>query len=1067
VAEADIYWLDTPDTVLVEAPGVLANDRSPAGGALTAALVSNPSHGTLSLNGTGGFSYTPDASFTEMDSFTYRTSAGGLTSNTATVTIRLNRPPAIISSPPTTGIEGQPYNYAVVASDPDAGDLLTYALISAPAGMTINPGTGYIEWTPTRAQASRHAVTVQVADGHGGSATQSYTIAVAEALPNAPITTSTPVTTATEGLLYQYDVEATDADNDPLTFSLVITPTGMTIDRATGLIRWTPSSTQAGSHRVGVRVSDGHGGTYTQWYTIAVAEAINNPPIITSNPATTATEGVPYQYAFRAFDADDDSLVARLPVWPDGMTFDPATAALVWTPDATQAGIHQVQLEVDDGRGGIARQTFTIDVAEAINNPPAFDSLPITAATAARPYQYGAHASDADGDLLTYSLASTPAGMSIRPATGLIEWTPGAAQLGNQAIAVQATDGRSPPVTQSFVIRVGTVADTTSPFVNLAITPSDIVVGQSVRFAVTASDNVGVTSLTLAVNGAALTLDPSGQASFMPPAAGSYTAAATARDAAGNFRTVTGVFVARDPADTTVPTARLTTPDDDTIVETVLSVVGTASDEHLVRYELSVTPLDSDTATVVASGTQPVVDGVLGHVDPTLLQNGMYRLRLTVMDTGGNTATDERVIQVQGQAKVGIFTLSFTDLEVPVAGLPIQVVRTYDSRDKRVGNFGVGWTLDLKTVRLHENRVLGGDWIGTRSGGVLSRMYCIQETRRHVVTVTLPDGKALQFQPTLSQPCQAFVPPQQIKLRFQAMPGTNATLATASDPWLFPDGANPGEFNLVTDIDDPTPYDPSQYVLILQDGRRLLIDQQAGLQSVRDLNGNELTFTRDGITHSSGKGVTFTRDGQGHVTQIVDPRGATIRYAYDAAGDLASVTDQVGNTTTFTYNRNHDLLTITDPRGVQPIRNEYDESGRLIGHTDADGNRIAYTHDLGARQESVQDRLGHVTIYGYDLEGNVVGQTDALGHTTSYTYDTFGNKLSETDPLGHTTSYTYDARDNLLTQTDPLGHTTSYTYNDHSQVLTTTDPLGRSTSNIYDPSGNLTETRDALGKVTR
>jgi hypothetical protein len=35
-----------------------------------------------------------------------------------------------------------------------------------------------------------------------------------------------------------------------------------------------------------------------------------------------------------------------------------------------------------------------------------------------------------------------------------------------------------------------------------------------------------------------------------------------------------------------------------------------------------------------------------------------------------------------------------------VAGLPIEIIRLYDSRDKRVGDFGAGWQLGIKNVRL-------------------------------------------------------------------------------------------------------------------------------------------------------------------------------------------------------------------------------------------------------------------------------------------------------------------------------------------------------------------------------
>jgi len=44
---------------------------------------------------------------------------------------------------------GLPYAYDVDATDPDAGDVLTYSLTTAPAGMSVNPTSGLIAWTPT------------------------------------------------------------------------------------------------------------------------------------------------------------------------------------------------------------------------------------------------------------------------------------------------------------------------------------------------------------------------------------------------------------------------------------------------------------------------------------------------------------------------------------------------------------------------------------------------------------------------------------------------------------------------------------------------------------------------------------------------------------------------------------------------------------------------------------------------------------------------------------------------------------------------------------------------------
>ncbi len=72
-----------------------------------------------------------------------------------------------------------------------------------------------------------------------------------------PEIVSTPETSADINKQYQYVVEAEDADNDLLTFQLALFPVGMVIDSESGLITWTPDSSQKGEHDVEVRVSDG------------------------------------------------------------------------------------------------------------------------------------------------------------------------------------------------------------------------------------------------------------------------------------------------------------------------------------------------------------------------------------------------------------------------------------------------------------------------------------------------------------------------------------------------------------------------------------------------------------------------------------------------------------------------------------------------------------------------------------------------------------------------------------------------------------------------------------------
>ncbi|MFQ6040588.1 MAG: putative Ig domain-containing protein [Candidatus Poribacteria bacterium] len=297
---------------------------------------------------------------------------GGSDDQFFTITvINVNDPPVITSTPITTAKEDELYTYDVEADDPDVGDALTYSLTVSPDGMSIDEATGLIQWTPTKEQVGDNDVTVQVSDVSGATDSQSFTITVVGVENNPPVITSTPITTGTVGVLYEYDVEAVDPDDDPLTFSLTLFPEGMTIDEITGLITWTPSEEQTGSQDVTVEVSDGRGGSDTQSFIIEVAEAINNPPVITSEPVTTSIVGVLYEYDVEAVDPDDDPLTFSLTLFPEGMTIDGVTGLIIWTPSEEQTGSQDVTVEVSDGQGGSDTQSFTIEVLEPTIRPVA------------------------------------------------------------------------------------------------------------------------------------------------------------------------------------------------------------------------------------------------------------------------------------------------------------------------------------------------------------------------------------------------------------------------------------------------------------------------------------------------------------------------------------------------------------------------------------------------------------------------------------------------------------------------------------------------------------------------
>ncbi len=76
-----------------------------------------------------------------------------------------NDPPVVTSTPVTEAIENELYTYDVDATDPE-GKPLIYSLTTAPIGMTIDPNTGLIQWTPVDADASQsHNIDVLIDDG--------------------------------------------------------------------------------------------------------------------------------------------------------------------------------------------------------------------------------------------------------------------------------------------------------------------------------------------------------------------------------------------------------------------------------------------------------------------------------------------------------------------------------------------------------------------------------------------------------------------------------------------------------------------------------------------------------------------------------------------------------------------------------------------------------------------------------------------------------------------------------------------------------------------------------------
>ena len=289
-----------------------------------------------------------------------------------------------------------------------------------------------------------------------------------------PVITSTPPLTGQVGVPYTYDMNAIDC-NLPIDYEMHdANPAGLRINLTTGLVQWTPTAAQAGNQVIQLQAMDATGLITEQNFTVVVNDG---PPRITTTPLLIADVGLLYTYDMNVTDLDLPIAYALRGANPAGLTIDVTTGLVSWTPTAAQLGNQIAQLQATDAMGLVTEQNFTIVVHDG---PPVITTTPLLIADVGVLYTYAMHATDLDLPIYYEPWGTTnPAGLTIGFTTGLVQWTPTAAQVGNQVIQLQATDATDLVTEQNFTVVVNNVppvitsTTATAVFRNLAGSAND------------------------------------------------------------------------------------------------------------------------------------------------------------------------------------------------------------------------------------------------------------------------------------------------------------------------------------------------------------------------------------------------------------------------------------------------------------------------------------------------------------------------------------------------------------------------------------------------------------------
>jgi VCBS repeat-containing protein len=324
-ANNDTYGVHPNSTVNVTGPGVLANDTDADGMPLSATLVSGVSHGSLTLNSDGSFSYTPNSGFTGTDSFTYQANNDLANSNTATVTLNVHStntaPTATNDSYSTTA--NAPLTMLAAGgvlandSDPD-NDPLTSTLVSSTShgSVTLN-SDGSFTYTPNTNFIGTDTFTYEANDGLANSNTATVSISVTDTAPSAADNsyTITHDQTLTVNAAAQALAEDPNNQGGLVSVNLVIGPSNGTLQfGGNGSIIYKPDYHFVGTDSFTYETNDGmlnsSPATVYIYVTNAAPVAADDNYSVTSGNTlnVTATSGV----LANADDPDSDATTAQL-----------------------------------------------------------------------------------------------------------------------------------------------------------------------------------------------------------------------------------------------------------------------------------------------------------------------------------------------------------------------------------------------------------------------------------------------------------------------------------------------------------------------------------------------------------------------------------------------------------------------------------------------------------------------------------------------------------------------------------------------------------------------------------
>lgn len=405
------------------------------GSSLSYSIVSQPSKGVLS-GSPPNVTYTPSLHANGADSFTFRVNDGTTNSAAATVNLSItavNDAPVAnatsVSTPRNTAVP-----IALSGSDVE-GSPLTFTVLSSPSKGVLSGAAPNLTYTPNSEATGADSFTFRVSDGTANSATATVSISINS--PNsAPVATPRTVTTA-EDTSVAVVLSGTDADGNPLTYTVLTNPTKGGLSGTAPNLTYLPNANANGSDSFTFRVNDGTVNSSAATVSISIT-AVNDAPVAAAKSVTTA-KNTAAGIVLSGTDVEGSALTFTVLTSPTKGVLSGSAPNLTYTPNTNATGADSFTYRVSDGSANSAAAMVSINITNSNSAPQAGSKSLATMKN--KEVAIELSATDPEGSPLTYRVVNPPTSGVLSGTAPKLSFKPDKNFTGNTSFAYVANDG--------------------------------------------------------------------------------------------------------------------------------------------------------------------------------------------------------------------------------------------------------------------------------------------------------------------------------------------------------------------------------------------------------------------------------------------------------------------------------------------------------------------------------------------------------------------------------------------------------------------------------------------------